>query len=112
MMKYTNSLEKKVNDCYFEFYEVKILNTELFFEGKKIVTKKHPKIDEKCGTYFHIITKTAEDKRGNLIKLPCKKCGIEEKCEEYNGYNPLLTDSREKRLVCPERLENASSALA
>ncbi len=105
-MIYTDqNIESQVNKKY-NFYQIEILNRNLMFNGKKVVPKKFPLIDNKCGTYFHIITTKAEDNRKNLLSLPCPNIPCTQQCTFYFKYNPLINDATEKRAVCPQRLDN------
>ncbi|WP_319370587.1 hypothetical protein [uncultured Ilyobacter sp.] len=104
---YNNSSIKISVDNAYSKYRIEVLDKILIFNSKKIVSKKFPLVDNKCGTFFHIITRNAEDKRGNLTQLPCHKTLCNHKCTYYFTYNPLINDPKEKRSICPHRLDNS-----
>ena len=89
----------------YSLYKIEFIDGSVSVNGKRVGLKTYPMIDGKCGTFFHIISKGVENSHRELIILPCKECKFENPCLDFHEYNPLLHDLREKRAICPERLE-------
>lgn len=100
-MRYKNdTILPAVEEKYDHFCQ-EIIIKKNYIDGIKIGRKKYPLIDDKCGTFFHMITKEKEN-------VPCKKYACNDNQYQYAyhfSYNPLLNDPKEPRQICPLRLE-------
>lgn len=97
-MKYNDSnIEQAVNSKY-NHYQNHFLNKKITYDGLPIIPKRYPKYDNKCGTFFHMITKEKET-------VPCHKNPCpSDPCSYHFQYNPLINLEKEPRHICPHRL--------
>ena len=95
-IKLNEKIERK-----YQIYQNNIINKENYYKDLKVIPKSYPEIDGKCGTFFHMITKTME-------KIPCKSGCCKYNCQELYEYNPLIENEDEKRMICQKRLDKIS----
>ncbi len=92
-----DKLKEKIEKKY-KIYQENIINNNLEYNHLKIYPKSLPEIDEKCGTFFHMITKKFE-------KTPCQLGHCKYHCNDLYEYNPLLNNDTESRMICQKRLD-------
>lgn len=99
-MKYDDSTIKPAVEKKYRLYQKHIIKKSNYIDGIKINRKKYPIIDNKCGTFFHMITK-------EKTPVPCigvKACS-NPSCTYHFKYNPLINAKTEKRQICINRLD-------
>lgn len=97
-MRYSNKTIKNAVDLKYRHYTKCFLNKNCYLDGIQIFPKKYPMFDNKCGTFFHMITKEKEE-------VPCRSNSCRKnECTYHFDYNPLIKLKEEPRHICPFRL--------
>lgn len=101
ILHYTNDNIKEIVEEKHLYFCNQIKPKERFVNKTKIKWKTYPLVDNKDGTYFHIITKDASGSEGSC----CPNILI--KCDKDFSYNPLMDDKyKEKRFICPHKIQS------